>query len=142
MQVPTAIELVHSLIFFPGFEFKASDHTSRFEGSIRVRIEYDAWNTNRETLDAEDQYTQRIKTYAEFPLMVDDIPDDVVLYRRLMTVLMRLYEHEAREALRTEGTLWAPFHPHRVGGMQRWLQTNNDAAMVDLLASDFSFGVC
>lgn len=140
MQVSTAVELIHQLIFFPGFEFKAYDHTDRFEGSVRVRIEYDAWNTNRETLRA-GQYTETIKTYAEFPLMVEDVSDEAVLYRRLMVVLMRLYEHEAREALRVRGTLWSPFHPHRIGGMRRWIETSNDDTLLDL-SVDFTFGVC
>lgn len=140
MQVATAVELVHQLAFFPGFEFKAHDHTSRFEGTIKVRIEYEAWNTNRETLE-DGQYTEKIRTYAEFPLMVEDITDEAVLYRRLMVVLMRLYEHEAREALRVKGTLWAPFHPHRLGGMRRWLETSDDSSLLDL-STDFTFGVC
>jgi hypothetical protein len=140
MQVSTAVELIHELIFFPGFEFKATDHTDRFEGTVKVRIEYDAWNTNRETLD-DDHYTEKIKTYAEFPLMVEDIRSEAVLYRRLMVVLMRLYEHEAREALRVRGTLWSPFHPHKVGGMRRWRETDTDECLVDLM-SDFTFGVC
>jgi hypothetical protein len=141
MQVTTAVELIHSLIFFPGFEFKAHDHTDRFEGTVKVRIEYDAWNTNRQTLD-DDQYTEKIKTYAEFPLMVEDIQDEAVLYRRLMTVLMRLYQHEAREALRVRGTLWSPFHPHRLGGMRRWRQTSEEDLLSDALMMDFTFGVC
>lgn len=139
MQVSTAVELIHTLIFFPGFEFKAADHTDRFEGSVRVRVEYDAWNTNRETV-TDGHYTEQIRTYAEFPIMVEDVADEHVLYRRLMGCLMRLYEHEAREALRVRGTQWAPFHPHRVGGMRRWLATSDDEA-ADLLG-DFTFGRC
>jgi len=139
MQVSTAVELIHQLVFFPGFEFKATDHTNRFEGSVKVRVEYDAWNTNRETL-TDGQYTEKIKTYAEFPLMVEDLNDEVMLYRRLMRVLMRIYEHEAREALRVRGTSWSPFHPHRVGGMRRWLQTSVDDGLD--LTGDFTFGLC
>ena len=141
MQVHTALELINQLIFFPGFEFKAHDYTDRFEGSVKVRVEYDAWNTNRETVK-DEHYTEQIRTYAEFPLMVEDINDDAVLYRRLMGVLMRLYEHEAREALRVKGTQWSPFHPHKVGGMRRWLQTSQEGLLPDALLMDFTFGVC
>lgn len=140
MQVSTAVKLIHGLVFFPGFEFKAHDHTDRFEGTVKVRVEYDAWNTNRETL-VDDHYTEQIHTYAEFPLMVEDLDDEVMLYRRLMVVLMRLYQHEAREALRVRGTQWSPFHPHKIGGMRRWKQTTNDEALMDFTV-DFSFGVC
>lgn len=140
MQVPTAIELINQVIFFPEFEFKASDHSSRFEGTVKVRVEYDAWNTNRESLK-EGDYSEKIRTYAEFPLMVEDIASDAILYRRLMVVLMRLYEHEAREALRVRGTQWSPFHPHKVGGMRRWRETSTDDTLQDF-TGDFSFGVC
>lgn len=140
MQITTAVELIHQLVFFPGFEFKAVDHTNRFEGTVKVRVEYDAWNTNRETL-RDDHYTEKIHTFAEFPLMVEDLDDEVMLYRRLMIVLMRLYEHEAREALRVKATQWAPFHPHKVNGMRRWLSTNNDDMLMDL-TTDFTFGLC
>ena len=116
MQVTTAVKLVHGLVFFPGFRFTALTTPpirGHRQGADRVRrLEHEPRVPDRQ------HYSEQIQTYAEFPLMVEDLEDEVMLYRRLMVVLMRLYEHEAREALRVKGTQWSPFHPHKIGGMK------------------------
>lgn len=141
MRVDTAIELINGVMFFPGFKFEATDYTARFEGSIRVTIHYEAWNTNRESVGEDGQYTETIETYATFPLMVEDCQREIHLYRRLFSILMRLYEHEGREALRVKHTKWAPFHPHKQGGMRTWRETHPEHDIMLDLAPEFGFGI-
>lgn len=129
MNVSSAIRLVNELVYKPGWSFTAEDHTNRFEGSIKVRIDYPALNSNRER--AEHGYDEEIKTYASFAMIVLDC-DDVSLYRKVIERVIEIEIHEAREFLRVEPTFWAPFHPHRIDGMKRW----------GAVESDLQFGVC
>lgn len=117
MEIPSAIHLVNSLIFMPGWKFTAEDHRNRFEGAIRVRIDYPALNSDRS--EAANGYPTPITTYAAFPVIVADC-DDTCLYRKIMDAIICIQTHEAREFLRVSGTYWAPFHPHRIDGIRRW----------------------
>lgn len=123
MEVTTAACLLNDLIFRPGWTITATDHTNRFEGTVKVRIDYPAFNTDRECAPG---YTEEIETHAEFAIPVSDINDDCALYRRLLDCVAEIDSHEAREALRTKGTHWAPFHPHRIDGMKRWGEPQRD----------------
>lgn len=136
MLIDSAINLVNSLRYFPGWKFTATDHTKRFEGTILIRVEYLACETGRE--NAREGYPETINTYATFPVVVADC-DDVQLHAKILKALMKIYEHEAREALRVAPTYWAPFHPHNIDGMRRW----NDCKIVcdDALLNDLQFGI-
>lgn len=134
METASAIELIRRVIYKPGWKFTARDHTKRFEGTIVVRVDYPARNSNRD--QAEAGYPQEIITYAEFPLVVKDCADDD-LYAALLRAITSIEEHESREFLRVRPTNWAPFHPHRVDGMRRWAARNGKG---DLLA-DLQFGI-
>lgn len=137
MRTETAIELInHNLIFFPGWHLGAKDHTKRFEGTIILRIDYHTWETGRE--NAAQNYPQEIDTYAEFPIVVVDMANDVDLYREIICCIMKVWEHETREALRVKGSLWSPFHPHAVDGMKRWVETTPRG---DRIMPDLQFGI-
>lgn len=129
MKISSAIELINSLIFLPGWKFTAEDHSNRFEGSVRVRIDYPARNSNRD--QAVSGYPEEIQTYASFPLIVENC-DDVAVYRKIVEELVKIETHEIREFLRVSSTMWAPFHPHRIDGMHRWGDVDGD----------LKFGVC
>lgn len=122
MNVESALDLVNAIIYRPGWRISATDHTNRFEGSIKVRIDYPAQNTDREEAP---EYNRAIMTYATFPLIVLDC-DDIGLYRKIMEAILKIEEHEAREYFRVQPTLWAPFHPHRIDGMRRWGHPDED----------------
>jgi hypothetical protein len=128
MNVTSAIELVNNVVYKPDWKITATDHTNRFEGAVTVRIDYPARATER--AEAAEGYPREIMTYAIFPMIVIDC-DDVSLYRKLLSKIMEIEEHEAREFLRVLPTFWAPFHPHRVDGMRRWGH----------LESDLQFGI-
>lgn len=129
MEINSAIKLVGELIYKPGWEITAKEHDNRFEGTITVRIDYPARNSNRD--QAEAGYPQEINTYASFPLIVADCSDDD-LYGQILDRISAIEEHEAREFLRVEPTDWAPFHPHRVDGMRRWAARKGTSVMADL----------
>lgn len=137
MLISSAINLVQQLVFFPGWKFTATDHTNRFEGSILVRIDYTAQETGRE--NARQGYPETINTYATFPMIVVDC-DDTMLYRKIANAITKIQIHELREALRVHPTCWAPFHPHNVDGMKRWLSTD-DICNDDALMGDMQFGI-
>lgn len=131
MHVLTAIRLVEATIYKPGWTFTPEDHSDRFEASILVHVIYPAQNSDREQAP---EYPTPISggARASFPILVGDVPDEVELYRRLLGAILRIEEHEAREFFRAGPTLWAPFHPHNIGGMHRW------GAGVD---RDLTFGI-
>lgn len=123
MEVSTALELIDTLIYKPGWTFSATDHTNRYEGSIILRIDYPARNTDR---DQAPDYPVEINTYAQEPILVADCRDVVDLCRQVLRVIDAIDEHEARESLRVAPSNWAPFHPHKVDGMKRWGCTETD----------------
>lgn len=136
MNVDSAILLVANLVYKPDWLFEATDHTNRFEGSIKVKITYPALNSNRD--QASVCYPEQITTYAEFPMVVANC-DDSSLYRQIANAIVKIEEHEMREFLRVQPTYWAPFHPHRIDGMKRWNTTDHIAA--DQVTPDLQFGV-
>lgn len=141
METQSAITLVGQLIYKPGWSFTATDHSNRFEGTILVRVDYPARNSNRD--QAEGGYPEEIKTYATFPILVGDCNSDLRLYRRLLVALEQIEVHEAREFLRVPGTNWAPFHPHRMDGMRNWaaMASDPDALIMSGLSGDLQFGI-
>ncbi len=118
------MELVNLIIYRPGWTIAATDHQNRYEGAIKVRIDYPAQSTDRE--EARGGYTHEITTYATFPIIVADCPDETALYRRVIDAILKIEAHEAREYFRVQPTYWAPFHPHRIDGMRRWGDAESD----------------
>lgn len=139
MNVTTAIEFIHALCYKPGWKFEASDHTKRFEGSVKVRITYPAQNSDRE--QAREGYPTNITTYAEFALIVGDLLEINQLLRRFIEALMKIELHETREFLRIQGTFSAPFHPHTIDGMRNWHKSCTDNNLLMDVSSDMQFGV-
>jgi hypothetical protein len=136
MLIESAIRLIDMLVFFPGWTFTAEDHSKRFEGTICLTIQYEARETGRE--NAEQDYPEKINTYAKFPIMVGDINTPEELYRRVLQCIIDVQIHEAREALRVAPTYWAPFHPHALGGMQAWMTTKDQP---HYFSDDLKFGI-
>ncbi|UQA91656.1 hypothetical protein [Streptomyces halobius] len=141
MRIATAITLVEQLTYKPGWAFTATDHSNRFEGVIKIRVDYPARNSARD--QAEAGYPEEIVTYAEFPILVGDCGDGLRLYRRLLASIVEIETHEAREFLRLPESNWAPFHPHRIDGMRNWaaMAHDPDAAVMQGLSRDLQFGI-
>lgn len=137
MDLATALDLINNqLIYRPGWSFTAHDHTRRFQGSVLVRVDYGAFNTNRDM--ARKDFPEWIETYASFSMVVTDC-DETEFYRRLFANIMEIEEHENREFFRFRSLDYdAPFHPHRIAGMNAWLDTTAVGLRV---AADLKFGV-
>jgi hypothetical protein len=116
MTVTSAITLIDLIVYRPGWSIRAIDHTKRYAGAVKVRIEYPAANTDR---DQAPGYAQAITARAEFAMIVADC-DDVALHKQILDAILRIEEHEAREFYRVHPTNWAPFHPHHAEGTLRW----------------------
>lgn len=129
MKVTTAIALVQNLVYKPGWTMEVDDYTKRFEDSICITLCCDTYKSERE--EAGEGYPTAIRPRASFCIMVGDLDTDVDLYRALMDKIIEYEVHEAREFLRVRPTMWAPFHPHKRDGQQRW---GNPAA-------DIAFGM-
>ena len=129
MDVQDALALVDTLIYKPGWTFRAEDHRNRFESTIKLRIDYPARNSDRD--EARRGYPTPISTYAELPIIVGDCTEEQFL-RRIMEAILQIEEHEAREFFRVRPTYRAPFHPHRIDGMEAW---------GDNIKADLQFGV-
>lgn len=126
MLVNSAIRLINEgLVYKYGWEFHAEDDTRRYEGAIKVKIDYPANKSERADMRAaaladEDTATEAIMTYATFRIIAEECKDDTALYKKVLEAVLRIEEHEAREFFRVLPTYWAPFHPHKADGMQRW----------------------
>lgn len=128
MMVTTAIQLINNLVYKPEWKFTAEDHTNRFEGMVKVRIDYPARNSNRNTAPLfEDDIPI---TYAVFSIIVGDC-NEIGLYKRLLDSILDIEAHEAREFLRVAPTYWSPFHPHRIDGMKRWAELTGQSIRFD-----------
>lgn len=124
MNTDSALGLINQIIYRPGWVITAEDFTHRFEGTITVKIEYPSQSTDR--VEAAGGYATPIVAHATFSLVVGDLNDDTALYRSVLTKILAIEAHEAREFFRVEPTSWAPFHPHRIDGMKRWGQPDTD----------------
>jgi hypothetical protein len=116
MLTRSAVELVSGLIFRPGWTL-TSEACGRFEECIIVRFDYPAPDYSREF--AKDGYCAKAEPHASFRIPVRDL-DDIGLYRALLDKVAIIDGHEAREALRVRPTMWSPFNPHRLDGMERY----------------------
>lgn len=134
MDIQSAIALVEQVVYKPGWQFTATDHTKRFEGTICLRVDYVAQETSREM--AAEGYPQNNAPYASFPIIVRDL-DTVGLYGEILKIILEIEEHEAREFLRIKPTFWAPFHPHQIDGMKRWAQQET----ITNVRPDLQFGL-
>lgn len=125
MLTETAIRLVETVCYRPGWTLEATDYSNRFEGCICIKVSYPAPETGRENW--ANGYCEQIRARASFPIQIHDA-DTTTLYRRVLMALVEIEVHEAREIFRVSPTGWAPFHPHQIDGMRRWGQPERDLA--------------
>ena len=129
MDLQQSIDLVNTVLYKPGWEFQAESHTNRFEGTINVTIQYPAFDSGSNSVpDAwRTGYSTEIlpTARASFPIVTSDTDRNGVL-RRLLSAILDIEQHEAREFLRDPMTGEAPFHPHRIAGMTTWGDMEHD----------------
>lgn len=138
MRIEQAIALIeHELSYKPGWTFKAEDHTSRFEGTVKVTISYPAIPS-----ETYPVYGKEIQTYATFPVIVTECSEDQVLHK-VAKAILDIEAHETREFLRVGQTGRAPFHPHNIAGMRLWneLEVKSGDDVLFNLIGDLRFGL-
>jgi hypothetical protein len=140
MRVDTAISLIDTMVYKPGWTFEATEN-NRFESAVTVLVNYPANNSDRD--NAMRGYIDAVMptARASFPLLVDPC-DDVDLYQMMIEIIMHIELHEAREFLRVRPSYWAPFHPHRLDGMKRWSAVEKRGQMWQQMPlADLQFGI-
>lgn len=132
-MTPThAVELINSLVYKPGWTFETTV-SDRFEDTVELRVTYPARNYNR---DQAPEYPQEIRPSAVFMLMLGQCDCDEALFHEIIKILMRIEDHEAREALRVptlDGGFHAPFHPHNYATMCAWSARSGNPIARDLM---------
>lgn len=132
MDVTTAIDLINNhLTYKPGWVFRADDWEKRFEGTVRLYVQYPARNSNSEWAPL---FAQEIQPYAHMPLVVKDIDSIATLFYRLVKIIMCIEEHEAREFLMYHATgghdYFPVLHPHMTHTMRLWaVESLTDAGL-------------
>lgn len=117
MDVETARALVEHIIYKPGWKFTTEPHTRRYQDAFKLRIDYPAQNSDR---DQAPHFPEAIEPYAEFVIVVGQTCGEKELWKQILTAVMEVEEHEAREFFRIAPTYHAPFHPHHMSGTMAW----------------------
>lgn len=105
----------------------------RFEDSVLLTIEYPVidssrhhWDTPVGEAQSDGDIKEMFYVSTKWVIQAGCCTDDTDLYREFLSKVAIIDMHEAREALRIRPSLWAPFHPHRTGGMERWGDPQGD----------------
>lgn len=125
MQVQSALDYVNggSFVYKPGWTFVAQSYEYRMQGAILLTITFDALSTDRD--DARNGYNVILEPLVTtFVVHVIDCKSDDDLLFQILTKIIDLETHEAREFLRKRPTYSAPFHPHRHDSMINWAVKN------------------
>lgn len=121
MDVKTALALIGQIGCGPTLCLEAEDYTNRHEGAIKLTTIVKTVGSEREDAERDYEGSEPIDVRADFVIIVTDCNDDVELYRRVLTeAVIPTLVHEIREFFRIRPTQWAPFHPHKQGGVERW----------------------
>jgi hypothetical protein len=126
MRTEHAIEFINNqLCFIPGWEISAESYEKRFQGMLLCHYKFPAQNSNQ---NLAPTYEQEIpgKNHVTLKLEVGDARTFMEVYERVLRQIITIQTHEAREFLRIAPDWVAPFHPHKVYGMQRWGDVKGD----------------
>jgi hypothetical protein len=138
MTVARMCEQIGAIHYRPGWSFKATDYTKRFEQGCQVTVRFPAPNTNQDL--AKLGYPQMIDVEANFVLRLCDCATTEDLCYQILEIIAQVDRHEAREFLRVGTDFEAPFHPHRLDGMARYARLAHPGVEVLSLAYDESYG--
>lgn len=133
MQVESAVDYVNggSFVYKPGYVFFAQSYEYRLQGTILLTISFDALSTDR--VDAKEGYKKILEPlHTTFVIQVKECRSDDDLLYQILTKIIELETHEAREFLRKRPTYSAPFHPHRVECMERYCEKSGRSVNDDI----------
>lgn len=103
-------------IYKPGWTIQATIE-DRFDSAIRLHIEYTAPNYDQKYAP---HYEVDVQAHREAVLLIYPDTDEFQLEQRVFSEIMAVEHHEAREAFRVGPDWHAPFHPHKLEGIQAW----------------------
>lgn len=135
MEVTTAVELLNQIEFNRnGHEWRIrAEAFDRFEDAIILTIDYPIIDSSRHNYDVpiggpqpDGSIKESFYVSTRWVILAGCCTDELGLYREFLDKVAIIDSHEAREALRVKPTKWAPFHPHRTGGMERWGDMQGD----------------
>lgn len=128
MEIQTALDIVNGdpvsgaapgFVYKPEYTFHADSYDYRMQGAILLTISMPAPSTDRE--DARRGFQKILEPlHTTFVIFVKNCKSDDDFLYQIMTKIIELETHEAREFLRKSGTFSAPFHPHRMDSMERY----------------------
>lgn len=141
MRVHEAIALINEISYKPGWTFTPEDYTKRFEDTVLVKVGYPAPNSDAEFAPDYKQDVLPVAR-AQFPLIVGDVTNRLEFYRRIMDIILKIEEHEAREFFGVDRTYFdKPFHPHTLAGMQAWCAVKDSTSgLQGSIFTDIMFG--
>lgn len=135
MNVESACALLNNIEFKRnGADWKIhAEPFERFEDAIILNIAYpvidssrDHWDTPIGEVQSDGNKKEQYYVSTRWVILAGCCTDELGLYREFLDKVALIDSHEAREALRIKPTKWAPFHPHRTGGMERWGDVEGD----------------
>lgn len=121
MDAHTASDLINSLHFMPGWEFRARTLPAMWPGEpevVRAELLIDTVNSDRE--DALLGYPEKITVAPSMTFYPGEVKSKEELYAGLLIWARECWTHEAREFLRVGDDMQAPFHPHKETGEVAW----------------------
>ncbi len=125
MKVEQALTLINEgIVYRPGYKIVAEDNTARYGNAIKVGIYCPTVDSGtRDSEEWKQGYPTAVNApgaRAEFTLTVDDCAAEYDVLRKLLDLITRVEQHEAREFLRLRASGIAPFHPHTSTGIALW----------------------
>lgn len=130
MQATTAVELLNTgMIYPPDVQITAEDWTHRFEDSVRITVNLPGakYSDRQYAPDYSVDNTTGTQAFV-VPVGTCDI---FSLAGCVLDLIGRVREHEDREFLRLRSTGWAPFHPHKTDGINRWAERTGRSPALD-----------
>lgn len=121
MDTYEAARFIEGLALKPGWKITAYPANAYGYGAVHFKLSYSAHDTS-------EQYAPgyRVPFRAQLTRAVLVTPgtteDDIVA--QVLKLILEIETHEWQETIRyqRQGRWHAPFHPHQVTGVRRWLQ--------------------
>jgi hypothetical protein len=141
MEAAAACKIINDdLVFQPDWDITAKDNTHRFEDCVTVHMEFFAYDSSREHFTKGTVHLYPTRIHVESSVQVADChtPEDLMF--KILELILRTYEHEAREFLRLKSkSMAAPFHPHKPDTMLAYAERTGRGAAG--LVHDLTYGL-
>lgn len=117
MDARTAVELINEIHFMPGWRVSAELDWWSMDRLVKVTCEVDTVNSNQDM--ALEGYPQAITIAPAITIDPREYRNADMLYVGVLSWIVDVFKHEAREFFRVGNDMEAPFHPHKPEGDAR-----------------------